>query len=567
MTSMLLDEPTPLDTDRVAHAKWSYRALSDDELRELGARRIELSPEESAALTEVLSERHVSLHPPRVYRGGTGFVQRHWNGDYPLARSYWLHSFLLTSFVSGLLLSTLQVAGEFGKARHISLAVLAFVFASLALAVWSNVGTWASATKHANRGGSAFWAGVAQVLVALGLLGQVLQLVKAAPALGEHVRVALGEQPGDPVQFVLRVDGKSLLLRGGINDDTAEALEQALQRAPQARVVVLESGGGWIRQGEKIAEVIARRGLDTYVESECSSSCTIAFLAGRDRAADPHARLGFHAFRGVGGRRSTEDEQRVYGAAGLSTRFIERVRNTPPEGIWYPDHAALLHERVLTRASAGGETAAISTDLKTRSELAAEFRKSRLHALLAKKYPQHFDAIVDAAWKVVRERGTDRQVLAAAARELAATSRALLPVASNETMEEYAVLLQDQAAALLDTSPEACSQLLFRRGWRTDEYRRLLPKSLVSREQDLLYEIVATGAPEPGPRASDAQVAMMLRQVTQRMKPRDAAVIATLDTQPHTPQESCSAGLSLLEALLALPWPQRAQYARALFAS
>ncbi|MGC5394069.1 hypothetical protein ACPXAZ_26190, partial [Escherichia coli] len=67
------------------------------------------------------------------------------------------------------------------------------------------------------------------------------------------------------------------------------------------QTVVLYSAGGWVREGKLVGEVIRRRRLNTYVEQECSSSCTLAFLAGRDRAMDPRAHIGFHTLYTVGG--------------------------------------------------------------------------------------------------------------------------------------------------------------------------------------------------------------------------------------------------------------------------
>jgi len=38
----------------------------------------------------------------RPYRWPLRFFLKHWNGEYPLARSYWLNTLLIYLFVSGL---------------------------------------------------------------------------------------------------------------------------------------------------------------------------------------------------------------------------------------------------------------------------------------------------------------------------------------------------------------------------------------------------------------------------------------------------------------------------------
>ncbi len=300
----------PLDPGQVIHARWIFQAMDDDGVREAAARRMDLSPEEQIALGQVMAERGVrpgGVEDMSAYGGIRGFVRRHWHGDFSLARSYWLHTFLLPGIVSALVVALLNALSAGVKARHTSLGALLVIGCVLATVVWSVVGTWSSAGKHKSRGGSGFWSGTVRVLLVVGVLGHSAEFVRLLPGLQEHWHVALGEQPGAPTQIVLRADGQSLLVRGGINDDTADAVSRALDQAPAVRMVVLESGGGWVRQGQQLAQVIARRGLATYVENECSSACTIAFLAGRERAADPDARLGFHAFRGVGGFQASSE--------------------------------------------------------------------------------------------------------------------------------------------------------------------------------------------------------------------------------------------------------------------
>ena len=168
---------------------------------------------------------------------------------------------------------------------------------AVAVGFWSVIGTWRSDSQHVSRGGKSFWATAVMAALVLGAIRMLNDLVAQAPVLAEHVRVALGQQPGPETGIQLRAGGHSLLVSGGINDDTAEKLEQALNQTPGVQTIVLSSEGGWVGQGLKVAAVISSRKLSTYVEEVCSSACTIAFLGGLERAASPKARLGFHSFR------------------------------------------------------------------------------------------------------------------------------------------------------------------------------------------------------------------------------------------------------------------------------
>jgi hypothetical protein len=293
----------------------------------------------------------------------SNFIRKHWNGDYSLGKSYWGNTVLVSVVTALLAFFALSLFNERSEARYSSIAVLSVTALSVAVWIWSVRGTWASASKHVSRGGKAFWAGAARVAIVLGALRLVGDLYTQAPNLAEHFWVALGDQPGPETKVQLRADGRSLLVSGGINDDTAQKLQQALNRAPRVRTIVLSSNGGWVGQGLAVADVISSRKLGTYVEDECSSACTIAFLAGQDRAANPKARIGFHSFRSVGAdddASASPTVQKVYRAAGLSEDFINRVLQTPSEKVWYPTTAELLQNGVLTRRSFGGETAAMT---------------------------------------------------------------------------------------------------------------------------------------------------------------------------------------------------------------
>ncbi|MEO8805896.1 MAG: hypothetical protein ABI433_07430 [Burkholderiaceae bacterium] len=124
--------------------------------------------------------------------------------------------------------------------------------------------------------------------------------------------------------------------------------------APKVTTVRLESPGGWMREGERMANVVKRFGLHTNVATECMSACTIVLLAGLDRTADEAAMVGFHRGRAIGATRSSEgrpgkDESEIYLRAGVDKEFVQRIVSTPHESVWVPTRRELLKARVLTR--------------------------------------------------------------------------------------------------------------------------------------------------------------------------------------------------------------------------
>lgn len=278
-----------------------------------------------------------------------GFFRKHFKGGYPLARAYWLHLFAFQfAFLAASIVLLDRVAQTF-QARYSSAAAIVLVVFGYLVWGWSVGGTWASASKHPGRGGRRNWAVVVKFLIVAGGVRLLLATPDNIATIGEHWEVALGAQLGPPVSLRVSRDGKAIVLAGGINDGAAAALAQALDRAPTVTTVVLRSGGGWTREGRLLASTIAARGLQTRVDTECSSACTIAFLAGKVRTVQPGARLGFHAFSTVGGGeaigRSVHD---TYRNAGLAEAFIAKIAATPPQQMWYPGADELFRYGVLT---------------------------------------------------------------------------------------------------------------------------------------------------------------------------------------------------------------------------
>ena len=303
------------------------------------------------------------------YQGPLAFFRKHLNGDYSLGRSYWVNTFLVLLFAPALGLILAPLLQDL-PARYSSAAVLALTVLGLLAWVWAISGTWASANKHVQRGGKGGWASAAKVIIVLGIFRTVVDVGNMSESFDEHWRVALGDQPGPQYTIEVSGDGKSVVFEGGINDGAAEALTRALDMAPAVNTVVFNSMGGWVREGNLVANIISQRDLSTYVEGECTSACTIAFLAGRDRVVGPNAHVGFHQFMSVGEPGGDEGDQTmaraVYERAGVSREFINRIVATPSEQVWYPAHNELLAENVITREITDGETKSLATRLRTR---------------------------------------------------------------------------------------------------------------------------------------------------------------------------------------------------------
>jgi ATP-dependent protease ClpP protease subunit len=295
---------------------------------------------------------------------------RHWRGQLPLARSYW---------VNGILVNLATFAGQafifgLGQTRQLALVAWAFVIfvpIALALRVWSFVGIWRSAGRHVTRGGSAFWAFAARAMVVIG----AISFVATAPQLWSQVRemalIASGNDPvGAPAAIKVSANGEEITLDGYITSGVSTKLSRALNTAPNARKLILNSHGGRILEALAMVDQIKARQLDTRVVENCESACTLLFLAGHERSASPLAAIGFHQpdFPGLSSEARADmiqSNRADYRAAGMSDDFIDRVMATSPEHMWYPtaeemSQAGVLNAVVVSRHRSDRETSRLN---------------------------------------------------------------------------------------------------------------------------------------------------------------------------------------------------------------
>lgn len=506
------------------------------------------------------------------YSGPFAFFRKHFNGDYSLGRSYWINTFLISMFAPLLGILMLPWLGENFPARYGSAGVLLVTALGVIAWVWAISGTWASANKHVGRGGKQFWASAAKVMIVLGVIGMFGEIGNMTGSLAEHWKIALGGQLGPEISLQVRADGKSILLKGGINDGTAEALSKALDIAPSVTTVVLYSKGGWVRQGNMIAKVIAERRLNTYVEQECTSACTIAFLAGKERSAEPNAKIGFHSFRAVGANGKAgessdlETARNTYRQAGLSPSFIAKVVGTSNDKVWYPSHDEMLAEGVLTRQSFGGETATVATSVPTREKLASEFKKIPAFDTLSLKYPSEFDQIIDKAWAKVEARKSDGEVMAAGREQIGQLMSRLLPIASDASLVDFNALILAQAEALGRKSSTACVELVFPTGKPINTVA-LLPPELAARELAFMNELIRGSDARHAKKFSKQESERVVMKALAALSQDQVQMLVSQEMRAASPPVACAAVIAYLRALNAIPERDRARSLRAIYAT
>ncbi|TNJ48181.1 hypothetical protein [Phaeobacter sp. B1627] len=158
-------------------------------------------------------------------------------------------------------------------------------------------------------------------------------------------------------RYVLEPDasGERLRFEGEITYGLTARLQALLATLPELREIELTSPGGHVYEARGAAQAIAAAGLETVASGECTSACTLLFIAGSRRRLAPGARLGFHGY-GLAhavhlpsydiAAAEARDMDYVL-SRGISRAFATRMFATPPRSMWYPDEATLRAAAVL----------------------------------------------------------------------------------------------------------------------------------------------------------------------------------------------------------------------------
>ena len=316
--ALLIDEPAP--SSRAHPPEAAAAAGGPDSSR----------PDEPAA-----NSSHQRAHP-LLLAAGIGWIA--------LTLTFYIERFALwPGVLDGVLVARLDIAGPF-------LLLLA------ALGVLPTL--WRS-TRPDAVGHNSFVRGGIRTLA--GLCALVLPVTAVSTVLNAHefFLIAIGSDPLGRTQIQLLPGGREVEIRGLLEAGVAARLQRTLEIHPGVQFVHLNSRGGWVTEGERLARVIHARRLGTYTSTGCYSSCVLAFAAGSPRVLNPDARLGLHSTSGrdadpIFTKLGNELYQKVLLRYGVSPSLVAWSTSTPPNGLWMPDPQQLLAGHLIDRVSADG---------------------------------------------------------------------------------------------------------------------------------------------------------------------------------------------------------------------
>ena len=139
-----------------------------------------------------------------------------------------------------------------------------------------------------------------------------------------------------------------IVLRGPMDLGSAQALQGVLDSAPYFTLLQIESPGGFVVEGLRMAQLAQQHQLDTVSLEQCASSCTLVLASGQARYLGPQSRIGFHRSGMIGSfedRGWTDTDSQiadVYRRQGATEAFIAKALHEPMFRIWWAPHEEML---------------------------------------------------------------------------------------------------------------------------------------------------------------------------------------------------------------------------------
>jgi len=516
-----------------------------------------------------------TVQPPLDPSDRSYFV-RHWRGDFPLARSYWVNTFLVTVLLRGFLTgvaSAVEVASQPTVYSLLGVGIWAILFA---VTPWQLVGLWRSAANDIVRSRRIFWPRVAQALVVFAAIASVYTVyTQAWPQVTEYLRIALGRDEYQAHTIRVLRQGTELELTGAMPFGLTEELKKHLDANPDIRVIHLNSIGGRVAEARKLRGLIASRQLITYSSKGCASACVSAFIGGKIRVLHRDAKLGFHqpSFPGMAANQMTpeiEAEKRDFVKAGVDAGFVQKAFAVPNHELWAPSPQELLQAGVITRISDGSDFAMSEADSwGDAKNIENELLKIPIYQTLKAHDPETYNQILTEFQNAPRGGASESELAGRTRDHLARALQRYLPHASDDSLVDFMKILIDEMNQLGSVSGELCYALLFPQNSGMVDYSRHLAQATQEAERNAMAKVIETAATNPQAIPSEKQVTEDLTAVTSRLVRRygnDVALLADAQSAAADKTKTCRMTAALYSEVLTLPRGQSANLLRFMLA-
>ena len=278
-----------------------------------------------------------------LYRSGITFIKTHWTG-----RTDFIWLIVVNLFCVRLVIHLIGINLINAPA---GIWYVLFPFMVLAL-IWQIIGTARAAKSGLDQPDGIF------KIIAL-FVAIMAVIITTSWQMIDQYHYLFDPEPEpfvDPAIITLARsnDGHVLFISGPITLKQYNAFRD-LDDINTLRQVTLDSTGGNIFAARGFYRLIRERGLNTHVDGKCYSACTVIFVAGNSRTADPFANFGFHGYaynhEHTGQSIDVAAQQRadveLFTQQGIPISFVNKIFATPSIEMWHPTRVELLTSKVL----------------------------------------------------------------------------------------------------------------------------------------------------------------------------------------------------------------------------
>jgi ATP-dependent protease ClpP protease subunit len=274
------------------------------------------------------------------------YFKNHWLGLHSIPRVVWINLFALSLIVSVLLDLVPEPLNSFQLTTGI--LILSAIF------IWQLIG--AIRTLQNARRDQTDVTLIAMLSIAIVVVSAISIWRSYEFIFPSQKEVVTAE--AEAIQpLPISDDGSTIFLSGDINYPIYRSFLRTLDENKGAKTVTLSSPGGIIFAARAIANKITERKLNTKVEENCFSACTLIFLSGGTRQLEENGKLGFHLYATetmltasiLDIEEQVEKDKEYLRSRGVAEDFILEAYSTPPTEIWVPDYDRLTKSGILVK--------------------------------------------------------------------------------------------------------------------------------------------------------------------------------------------------------------------------
>lgn len=284
------------------------------------------------------------------------YWRRHWRGEQELIWTLFVNLIV----IGGLALLALQLISRLGESESIITETRIYTAVGLLYLFivfpWQVTGAWRSVKRAASSHHSLFTRLLGYLAIAGFIATLVWQINVHQSVLEMRLKVAFGLPVIGDYELSYSPERNGIEFDGGMEYGAADSLNGLLLRYPDTDFIELNSLGGWVLEGRKMAMVIKLSGINTFVRGECSSACTLAYIAGNKRFMMEDGYLGFHSYANefnnnpsIGLEEIYEWDIDFFQEQGVSIPFTNVMFDEPSSSMWYPPNETLLDHGVVHR--------------------------------------------------------------------------------------------------------------------------------------------------------------------------------------------------------------------------